>query len=99
MLKMGINAKNNAAIMWTGLSPIQARLFGAPVARGHIVPPFGNHGHLLPTPYSLVFLKAYRKLDYMTHFHFHGSRFKCLKVAQRYFFYKNLKQKALYKWQ
>ena len=53
---------------------------------GHIVPPFGNHVSLvLLTTYCLVFLKVCPKLDHMTHFRFHGHRFKCFKVAQSYF--------------
>ena len=64
-------------------------IFGAPLAReGHIVPNFQNHVPLLLTPYCLVFQKACPKLNHMIHVHLHGNRFKCFKVAQRYFYAK-----------
>ena len=81
-------------------NPTQARLFLELVAMGrHIVPPSENHVPLILTPYCLIFLKVCSMLDHLTHFGFHGNRFKCFKVALWYFFHKNLKLKTQYKLQ
>ena len=50
------------------------------------MPPFENHVPLVLTASYFVFLKARPKLDHMTHFGFHGNRFRCFKVAQNSFF-------------
>ena len=83
------------------INPIQARFFCSSCGQGGgaLCAPFDNHVPLLLTPYCLVFLIACPKLDHMAHFCFHGNRFKGFKVAERYFFYKNVKPKAMYKWQ
>ena len=80
------------------LDRIQARLFFAPVAWGHIVPPFENHVPLVITAYYLVLLKAGPKLDHMTRFSFHGNHFRCFQVAPNSFSCKNLQPNILHKW-
>ena len=62
--------------------------FGAPKFMGHIVPPFGSHVSLVLSPYCLVFPKACRELDYMTHGGFHRNAFECFKVVQMCFYTK-----------
>ena len=54
------------------------------------MPPFENDVPLVLTAYYYVFLKACPKLDHMAHFGLHGNCFRCFKVAQLSFFYKNL---------
>ena len=53
----------NAVKLYLVINPIQARLFGAAVDRGHIVAPFENHVPLVLTVYCSVILKAGPKLD------------------------------------
>ena len=73
------------------LNLIQTRCFWSSCGQGEgtLCP----HVPLVLTACCYVFLKACPKLDHMTHFHFHGNRFKCFKVAQRYFSAKTSNQR------